>query len=106
MWTSTPAVRTLPIALTASPPSAWPFYIVRPNALQTADMVKAKMKDLSEEFPDGVVYEVGYDTTPFIRESIGEVFNPCGTRLFSSPSSCWSSCKAGDPRSFLLLQFP
>src|SRR6187455_51846 len=45
------------------------FILSDANALQTADMVKAKMKDLSEEFPDGVVYEVGYDTTPFIRES-------------------------------------
>src|SRR5262249_53133187 len=44
------------------------------NALATADEVKATMKQLSAEFPDGVVYEIGYDTTPFIRESIQEVF--------------------------------
>jgi multidrug efflux pump len=50
------------------------FILSDANALHTADLVKAKMKDLSEEFPDGVVYEIGYDTTPFIRESIGEVF--------------------------------
>ena len=32
------------------------------------------MAELSRDFPDGVVYEVGYDTTPFIRESVQEVF--------------------------------
>ena len=45
------------------------------NALDTADRVKAKMEELSQDFPDGVSYEIGYDTTPFIRESIREVFN-------------------------------
>src|SRR4029079_15939036 len=44
------------------------------NALSTADLVKDKMTELSHDFPDGVVYEVGYDTTPFIRESVPEVF--------------------------------
>src|SRR4029077_8532661 len=29
---------------------------------------------MSKDFPPGIMYEVGYDTTPFIRESIAEVF--------------------------------
>jgi len=50
------------------------FQLPDANALETADTVKAKMEELSHDFPAGVVYEVGYDTTPFIAESIQEVF--------------------------------
>jgi multidrug efflux pump len=50
------------------------FQLPTANALATADLVKAKMEELAEDFPKGVQYEVGYDTTPFIRESIQEVF--------------------------------
>ncbi len=50
------------------------FALPDANALETADMVKAKMAELSVDFPDGMIWEAGYDTTPFIRESIGEVF--------------------------------
>ena len=49
------------------------FQLPDANALETADMVKAKMHELSLTFPDGVRYDIGYDTTPFIRESIEEV---------------------------------
>ncbi len=45
------------------------------NALDVADLVRARVADLSTRFPEGVAYTIGYDTTPFIRESIGEVFN-------------------------------
>ena len=45
------------------------------NALDVADRVRAKMEELKYRFPDGVAYEIAYDTTPFIRESIDEVFN-------------------------------
>ena len=44
------------------------------NALDVADRVRAKMKELKTRFPDGVKYDIAYDTTPFIRESIREVF--------------------------------
>lgn len=50
------------------------FQLPDANALETADLVKAKMDELSVDFPEGVIYEAGYDTTPFIRESISEVF--------------------------------
>ncbi len=33
------------------------------------------MKELKKRFPEGIEYTIGYDTTPFIRESIAEVFN-------------------------------
>jgi multidrug efflux pump len=44
------------------------------NALDTADRVKAKMRELEARFPKGLHYAIQYDTTPFIRESVDEVF--------------------------------
>jgi len=43
------------------------------NALDTANAVKAKMKEMSRYFPDGLKAVYPYDTTPFIRVSIREV---------------------------------
>jgi multidrug efflux pump subunit AcrB len=43
------------------------------NALNTASGVYAKMKDLKTRFPDGLDYEIVYNTTPFISESVFEV---------------------------------
>jgi HAE1 family hydrophobic/amphiphilic exporter-1 len=43
------------------------------NALDTADGVKAKMKELSKFFPAGMRVVYPYDTTPFVRVSINEV---------------------------------
>ncbi len=43
------------------------------NALDTADRVRAKMRELKTGFPEGLDYRIIYDTTPFIRESIAEV---------------------------------
>src|SRR5262249_50338547 len=45
------------------------------NALQTARLVREKMEELKGRFPHGLKYEIVYDTTPFINESIREVFN-------------------------------
>src|SRR5436305_1185877 len=44
------------------------------NALKTADGVYAKMEELKKRFPEGVEYRIVYDTTPFIRQSVWEVF--------------------------------
>jgi multidrug efflux pump subunit AcrB len=44
------------------------------NALDVYDRVLAKMDDLKEGFPEGVIYDIGFDTTPYTRESIHEVF--------------------------------
>ena len=44
------------------------------NALNTAEGVYAKMEELKTRFPDGLDYRIVYDTTPFIRESVNEVF--------------------------------
>ncbi len=44
------------------------------NAIETARKVRARMAELKERFPPGVDYSIVYDTTPFIDESINEVF--------------------------------
>jgi hydrophobe/amphiphile efflux-1 (HAE1) family protein len=43
------------------------------NALETADAVKAKMKELSRYFPHGMKVIYPYDTTPFVKVAIDEV---------------------------------
>lgn len=50
------------------------FQLPGSNALETAEHVKAKMEELKERFPEGVEYEIVYDTTVFIDESIHEVY--------------------------------
>ncbi|MGA8350627.1 MAG: efflux RND transporter permease subunit, partial [Isosphaeraceae bacterium] len=45
------------------------------NALDTAAGVYAKMEELKTSFPEGLDYKIVYDTTPFIRESVTEVFS-------------------------------
>jgi hydrophobe/amphiphile efflux-1 (HAE1) family protein len=50
------------------------FQLPDSNALQTAAQVYAKMEELKARFPEGLKYEIVYDTTPFVRESVGEVF--------------------------------
>ncbi|WP_020468123.1 efflux RND transporter permease subunit [Zavarzinella formosa] len=44
------------------------------NAIDTAKDVRKKMEDLKARFPQGVDYAIVYDTTPFIDESVKEVF--------------------------------
>ena len=45
------------------------------NALSAANGVQAKLKELSTFFPDGYVYDVPYDTSPFVRVSIEKVIH-------------------------------
>ncbi len=45
------------------------------NALDIATLVRNKMEELKARFPKGVDYDIVYDTTPFITESINEVFH-------------------------------
>src|SRR5437868_1936650 len=51
------------------------FLLPGSNALDTADGIKAKMRELEARFPRGLRYAIVYDTTPFIRESVNEVFH-------------------------------
>ena len=44
------------------------------NALKVSRLVKTKMEELRSRFPTGLSYKIVYDTTPFINESINEVY--------------------------------
>jgi HAE1 family hydrophobic/amphiphilic exporter-1 len=44
------------------------------NAIEVGDAVRARMTALSREFPQGLVYDVPFDTTKFVRASIHEVY--------------------------------
>jgi multidrug efflux pump len=50
------------------------YQLPNSNGLDTADFVRAKMEQLKAEFPDDLEYKIVHDTTPFIEESIAEVF--------------------------------
>ncbi|MGN8261765.1 multidrug efflux RND transporter permease subunit [Pseudomonas sp. SMSB3] len=45
------------------------------NAMQTATLVRAKMQELSRYFPEGVKYDIPYDTSPFVKVSIQQVIS-------------------------------
>ncbi|WP_437224448.1 efflux RND transporter permease subunit [Planctomicrobium sp. SH661] len=45
------------------------------NALDTAAQVKKRLQEMQNRFPQGVAAGVVYDTTPFIEESVAEVFH-------------------------------
>ena len=44
------------------------------NALGTAEQVRKKMEELKAGFRSGIDYDIVYDTTPFIKESVNEVY--------------------------------
>jgi multidrug efflux pump len=50
------------------------FQLPDANALDTADRVRDRIEELARDFPPGVRYQIAFDTTPFIRESVFEVF--------------------------------
>jgi multidrug efflux pump len=50
------------------------FQLPGSNALDVAEAIKKKMEELKKRFPKGVDYRIVYDTTPFIEQSVEEVF--------------------------------
>ncbi|HTM55019.1 MAG TPA: efflux RND transporter permease subunit [Pirellulales bacterium] len=53
------------------------------NALDTADRIEVKMQYLkANRFRKGIDYAVVYDTTPFVRESVNEVFKTLRDAVF------------------------
>ena len=44
------------------------------NALEVAEKTRAKMEELSAAFPEGVEYNIPFDTTAFVEASISEVY--------------------------------
>ncbi len=58
------------------------FQMPDANGLDVYDRVLAKMDDLKKSFPEGVTYDIGFDTTPYTRESINEVIKTLGDAVF------------------------
>ncbi|MFN9954191.1 MAG: efflux RND transporter permease subunit, partial [bacterium] len=50
------------------------FQLPGSNAINTAKNIRQKMDELKTRFPNDVDYRIVYDTTPFLTESIIEVF--------------------------------
>ncbi|HEY0984255.1 efflux RND transporter permease subunit [Schlesneria sp.] len=50
------------------------FQLPGSNALETAKRVREKVAQLASIFPNGMRSAIVYDTTPFIEESVNEVF--------------------------------
>ena len=44
------------------------------NAMEVAESVKATMKEISRSFPEGITYEIPFDMTTYISESIHHVY--------------------------------
>jgi hydrophobe/amphiphile efflux-1 (HAE1) family protein len=49
------------------------FQLPGTNAIDTANVIYAKMKELKQRFPPGMDYAIAHDTTPFVRESIRDL---------------------------------
>ena len=49
------------------------FQLPGSNALQVAEGVKTVMADLAAEFPQGMEYGIGFDTTEFVQQSLSRV---------------------------------
>jgi hydrophobe/amphiphile efflux-1 (HAE1) family protein len=49
------------------------FELPGANAIQTANTVYARLKELRPRFPQGVEYTIPYDTTLFVRDSMRDV---------------------------------
>jgi hydrophobe/amphiphile efflux-1 (HAE1) family protein len=49
------------------------FQLPGSNAIETANAIYKKMAQLEKRFPSGVEYEIPYDTTRFVRDSIKDV---------------------------------
>ena len=52
------------------------------NAMEVAESVKATMKEISHNFPEGLAYEIPFDMTTYISESIHEVYKTLFEALF------------------------
>ena len=56
------------------------FQLPGTNAISTANIIYAKMKELKKSFPPGIDYAIAHDTTTFVRDSLHDVI---GTLLIA-----------------------
>ena len=45
------------------------------NAMEVAESVKKEMEEISRNFPEGITYEIPFDITSYISQSINEVYH-------------------------------
>ena len=58
------------------------YQLTGSNALEVAAQVKATMKELEKSFPPGLNYEVAFDTTLYVQESLRGVVNTLFLAVF------------------------
>jgi hydrophobe/amphiphile efflux-1 (HAE1) family protein len=69
-------------ALNGQPGVALPIFLQSgANALETAEAIKAKVNELKVKFPEGMDYNIPYDTSDFVKATIKEVFHTFGEAL-------------------------
>lgn len=69
-------------ALNGQPGVALPIFLqTGANALETAEAIKAKVDELKLKFPEGMDYNIPYDTSDFVKATIKEVFHTFGEAL-------------------------
>ncbi|MBI0409716.1 MAG: multidrug efflux RND transporter permease subunit [Nitrosomonadaceae bacterium] len=69
-------------ALNGEPGVGIPIYLqIGSNALDTAHAIKVKMDELKQRFPEGIDYEIPYDTSDFVKASIWEVIKTLGEAM-------------------------
>ncbi|HSH87948.1 MAG TPA: multidrug efflux RND transporter permease subunit [Methylophilus sp.] len=69
-------------ALNGQPGVALPIFLQSgANALETAEAIKAKVNELKAKFPEGMDYNIPYDTSDFVKATIEEVFHTFGEAL-------------------------
>ena len=52
------------------------------NAMEVAEQIKSTMKEISKNFPDGLEYNIPFDMTTYISQSIHEVYKTLFEALF------------------------
>ena len=58
------------------------FLLPGANAMEVADNVKATMEEISKSFPEGMSYDIPFDVTTYISESIHHVYKTLFEALF------------------------
>ncbi|MTF40542.1 efflux RND transporter permease subunit [Cyanobacterium aponinum AL20118] len=58
------------------------YQLTGSNALEVAKQVKTQIEELSKTFPPGLKYEIAFDTTLYVQESLREVVNTLFMAVF------------------------
>jgi HAE1 family hydrophobic/amphiphilic exporter-1 len=59
------------------------------NAVAVADQVKARMKEVEKELPEGMAINVTFDSTQFIKDSVKELYKHLIFAVLLTSFVCW-----------------